>query len=134
MWNDEREDLFLRVQQIAQVPIVSVKITNVFLLFVWHRNVAIKLFELFNEKLNPGVANIIIGGTSVDLREKIFESFQSGRCRLIVGNIQAMGRGNNLQRADRVIFAEYSWTDEENKQAESCINNRLLSVVVVCVH
>jgi SNF2 family DNA or RNA helicase len=35
-----------------------------------------------------------------------------------------MGRGHNLQRADRVIFGEFSWTDELNKQAEKRASRR----------
>lgn len=84
------------------------------LLFVWHREVA----ELLHQRLcefNPG---LVIGGTSNVYREAIFAEFQSGRRRLVIGNIQAVGRGHNLQRADRVIFGEYSWTDELNKQCE----------------
>ena len=33
-------------------------------------------------------------------------------------NIAAGGRGHNLQRADRVVFAEWAWNDETNKQCE----------------
>jgi SNF2 family DNA or RNA helicase len=61
---------------------------------------------------------MVTGGTKPSEREDIFRSFQSGHCRVIVGNIAAMGRGLNLQRAKRIIFAEYSWTDELNKQCE----------------
>ena len=65
--------------------------------------------------LNPGV---ITGETRMPERERMFLEFQNGTCRVIIGNIGAMGRGHNLQRASRVVFAEYSWTDELNKQCE----------------
>lgn len=49
---------------------------------------------------------------------------QKGNCRLIIGNIAAMGRGHNLQRADRIVFGEFSWTDELNKQCEKRASRR----------
>lgn len=84
------------------------------LLFAWHREVCQKLFDEL-QGLNFG---LVQGGTLNAKREKIFADFQSGRLQGIIGNIGAMGRGNNLQRANRVVFAEPSWTDETNKQAE----------------
>jgi len=90
------------------------------LLFAWHREVCIGLAEAL-KKHDPG---LVIGGTSGERRERIFETFQSGEKKLIIGNIQAMGRGHNLQRADRVIFGEFSWTDELNKQCEKRASRR----------
>jgi SNF2 family DNA or RNA helicase len=94
------------------------------LLFVWHREVAIGLYEKFNKRFKPGVAALVIGGTNAESREYAFESFQRGRCRIIIGNIQAMGRGHNLQAANRVVFGEFSWTDELNKQCEKRTSRR----------
>lgn len=90
------------------------------LLFVWHRDVA-QMLETYLQNFKPG---LVIGGTKSEIREKIFEDFQSGRTRLIIGNIQAMGRGHNLQRADRVIFGEFSWTNELNLQCEKRASRR----------
>lgn len=90
------------------------------LLFVWHREVARRLASELHE-FKPGV---IIGGTLEREREKVFGAFQSGSCKLIIGNIHAMGRGHNLQRADRVIFGECSWSDETNKQCEKRASRR----------
>lgn len=90
------------------------------LLFAWHREVCEKLaVEL--TKYKPG---LVMGGTKSEAREKYFKEFQAGKRRLIIGNIVAMGRGHNLQRADRVIFGEYSWTDEFNKQCEKRASRR----------
>lgn len=66
----------------------------------------------------------VYGHTPKKLREEIFKKFQAGKLDGIVGNIQAMGRGHNLQRADRAIFAEYSWNDETNKQCEKRASRR----------
>ena len=84
------------------------------LLFAWHREVCLGLAEKL-AKFNPC---LVMGGTKNEDRERYFELFQSGKRKLIVGNISAMGRGHNLQRADRVIFGEFSWTDETNTQCE----------------
>ncbi len=84
------------------------------LLFVWHREVAFKLMDALCS-FGPC---LVIGGTDSEERERAFEEFQAGRRKLIIGNIAAMGRGHNLQRADRIIFGEFSWTDETNLQCE----------------
>lgn len=84
------------------------------LLFAWHREVIEKLAERLSA-FKPGV---VMGGSVAEWRERSFEDFNKGRTKLIIGNIAAMGRGHNLQKANRVIFCEFSWTDELNKQCE----------------
>lgn len=84
------------------------------LLFAWHRDV---VFEL-EKRLAKFKPIVIVGGDDIKKRDELFEEFQKGTKKLIIGNILAMGRGNNLQRADRAVFAEFSWSDETNKQAE----------------
>ncbi len=84
------------------------------LLFVWHREVA----HLLMAGLKDYKPCLVIGGTESTSREDSFASFQRGTSRLIIGNISSMGRGHNLQNATRVVFGEFSWTDETNKQAE----------------
>lgn len=90
------------------------------ILFVWHREVAFRLAQKL-KNFNPG---LVIGGTSNEEREKYFKEFQEGARPLIIGNLQAIGRGHNLQRADRAIFGEFSWTDETNKQGEKRASRR----------
>lgn len=90
------------------------------LLFAWHREVCIALAKGL-EKFSPG---LVMGGTAEDIREDYFSEFQSGRNKLIIGNIAAMGRGFNLQRADRIIFAEFSWCGETNTQCEKRASRR----------
>lgn len=84
------------------------------LLFAWHREVCQRLAENLS-KWNPG---LVMGGTSAKERDAAFSAFQLGTVKLLVLNISAGGRGHNLQRADRAIFAEYSWSDEMNRQCE----------------
>lgn len=90
------------------------------LLFAWHREVCENL-AIYLQEFKPAV---IYGGVSNVEREKIFRDFQAGRRKIIIGNIQAMGRGHNLQKADRVVFAEYSWSSELNKQCEKRSSRR----------
>lgn len=90
------------------------------LLFAWHRDVIDDLaYELRN--FNPGV---VLGGTPSGIREIYFQKFQEGQTKLLIMNIASGGRGHNLQNADRVIFGEFAWTDETNKQAEKRASRR----------
>ncbi len=84
------------------------------LIFAWHREVC----RAIANRLKSHRPGLVIGGTTGKERERIFKSFQERTCRVVIGNIMAMGRGHNLQSADRVVFAEYSWSDELNKQCE----------------
>lgn len=84
------------------------------LLFAWHREVCV----LLEDELAEFIPGVIIGGTPAKAREEYFNEFQNGERRILILNILAGGRGHNLQRASRVVFAEYAWTDETNKQCE----------------
>lgn len=97
------------------------------LLFAWHREVCQALSTAIAARLGRDRVSLVIGGTPEAERERAFASFQSGTrgsVQVIIGNIQAMGRGHNLQRADRVVFAEASWSDELNKQCEKRASRR----------
>lgn len=118
---------FRRELGLRKVPWISDYVSNrlkekneSILLFAWHREVC-ELLAFNLKKFHPG---IVMGGTNPIQRETYFEEFQNGKIKLIIGNILAMGRGHNLQRADRVIFGEFSWTDELNKQCEKRASRR----------
>jgi len=103
-----------KVPWIAKYVLERIALGESVLLFAWHREVCLRLRKAFG-KIKPG---IIMGGTLAKEREYYFDAFQNGRTPLIIGNIASMGRGHNLQRANRVVFGEFSWTDELNKQCE----------------
>jgi hypothetical protein len=84
------------------------------LLFAWHREVAQELFKALVD-FNP---RLIIGGVSTKFRDYYCGQFQEGVFDVMICNIAAMSRGRNLQRASRVVFVEYAWSDEANRQAE----------------
>ncbi len=88
------------------------------ILFAHHRDVVAQLaVQLF--AFNPLVIN---GGVPDETRTKYQDLFQSGKRRLIIGNIDSMNLGITLTRATRVVFAEYSWTPAINEQAEDRAN------------
>lgn len=93
------------------------------LVFAWHNEVIDRLRHALTKKAGVGVG-VVAGKTPKTIREMLFRRFQAGDCRVIIGNIAAMGRGHNLQRADRVVFVEASWTDELNKQCEKRASRR----------
>jgi SWI/SNF-related matrix-associated actin-dependent regulator 1 of chromatin subfamily A len=93
------------------------------LVFFWHRAVGHDLAARI-AKVHFGSVPYIDGDTPMIKREEMFRQFQCGRSQVIIGNIQAMGRGVNLQKATRIIFVEFAWTDETNKQAEKRASRR----------
>ncbi len=85
------------------------------LAFAYHREVSEKVAAAFN-------TTPLYGGVSAHLREYELDQFKRGRTKVLVGGIGPMGRGHNIQEADIAVFVEYSWSDEENKQAEKRIS------------
>jgi len=141
-WSEDRAQgemaRFRRELGIRKVPWVAAYVRDrleqkgeSILLFAWHREVAISLFERLSGHVatEPHAAHVkhvgmVIGGTPPKYREEVFRRFQAGECKVLIMNIAAGGRGHNLPNADRVVFAEYSWTDETNKQAEKRASRR----------
>lgn len=87
------------------------------LVFGWHREVCEQIAESLK-------ADLVYGGTNDVQREQSIAKFQAGKSSVLVGNIGSLGRGHNIQRADRVVFVEYSWTDELNKQCEKRVSRK----------
>lgn len=84
------------------------------LVFAYHKEVIASLVEGLSE-FNPLA---IVGGTSNEDRHEIQQSFQKDRSkRLFIGNYLAAGIGIALDKADRVVFVEYSWVPADNDQA-----------------
>lgn len=85
------------------------------LVFAYHREVCEKLATALN-------TTPLYGGVSAHIREYELAEFKRGKTKAIVGGIGPMGRGHNIQEADLAVFVEFSWSDEENKQAEKRIS------------
>lgn len=92
--------------------------TEQVILFAHHRDV-VSLLAKNLLKLKPEIIN---GGVREDERTRIEDAFQTGSCKLVIGNIDAMNLGLTLTKATRVIFVEYSWTPALNEQAEDRAN------------
>lgn len=90
------------------------------LLFAWHRGVC----EALQDALRKFRPSVIMGGTPPQDREEAIKAFNNRKTKLLIGNIASLGRGHNIQRADRIVFAEYSFTDELNKQCEKRASRR----------
>lgn len=61
-------------------------------------------------------ARLVIGETPGKQRDDAVEAFKAGRCRVLVGNIQALGTGLNLQAGRRIVFLDASWSPAQNGQ------------------
>jgi superfamily II DNA or RNA helicase len=80
-------------------------------LFGYHKSVVKALAEHFG-------APVIMGDTSVEDRQAAVDRFQNDPdCRLILGNLQAMGVGLTLTAASNVAFVELGWTPAIHEQA-----------------
>lgn len=98
------------------------------LVFAYHREVC--------ERLASALGTVpLYGGTNASVREYELEQFKRGRTKSVVGGIGPMGRGHNIQEADLAVFVEFSWSDEENKQAEKRISRKGNDALVTpCVY
>jgi SWI/SNF-related matrix-associated actin-dependent regulator 1 of chromatin subfamily A len=81
--------------------------------FAHHLDVVAAIHDAF-----PGSV-VITGQTSMDNRQAAVDAFQNDpNCRLIIGNIRAMGVGLTLTASSHVVFAELDWTPANLSQAE----------------
>jgi SWI/SNF-related matrix-associated actin-dependent regulator 1 of chromatin subfamily A len=61
----------------------------------------------------------IHGQVQVDKRQPLVDRFQTDpKCRLIVGNMIAMGEGLTLTASSNVAFIEFGWNPKTHDQAE----------------
>lgn len=81
------------------------------LIFAWHKDAV--------HAIAAGLeAPEITGKTSMTKRQEIVDKFQNNiETRVIVANIQTLGVGFTLTKAQTVLFAEFSWVPGENEQA-----------------
>lgn len=100
-------------------PLVSVAVTSELqqvddgiLVLFWHTAVGLQLFNDIEG------ARLIYGGTPQKARDAAVDDFNSGKARILLGQISAMGVALNLQeKCHTVIFAEDTYSDAANQQA-----------------
>jgi SWI/SNF-related matrix-associated actin-dependent regulator 1 of chromatin subfamily A len=103
---------------LAKVPAVIAHLTDQLesgkvICFAHHLDVVAAIHDAF-----PGSV-VITGQTSMDKRQAAVDAFQGDpNCRLIIGNIRAMGVGLTLTASSHVVFAELDWTPANLSQAE----------------
>jgi len=110
-----------RLYGLAKVPLIVQQVEDELaggqdkiVVFGWHRDVLIQL----KEKLQHHDPVMVIGGTHPRAMQDAVDSFQNDpNCRLFLGNILSAGTTITLTAANRLIFAEYSWTPADNEQA-----------------
>ena len=87
--------------------------------FAHHKDVVIEL----QDKLKDHKPVIVVGDTTRLKRDMAIESFQSGKTKLIIGNIAAMSEGVDLSAADTIVFVECTWSTSALEQASSRVEN-----------
>lgn len=84
------------------------------LVFAIHKDV----IKLLNERLKKYNPIMVTGDTNKKLRHQLVKQFQNDlKKRLFIGNIDAVGIGYTLTKADRVLFLEESMVPGTNRQA-----------------
>jgi SNF2 family DNA or RNA helicase len=80
-------------------------------------------FSSYLKRLHEKVkeSRFIIGDTDLKQRQEIVDSFQAGKTRVVLANIQAAGTGLTLDAAGTVIFLDRSFVPSDNDQAEDRI-------------
>jgi SWI/SNF-related matrix-associated actin-dependent regulator 1 of chromatin subfamily A len=85
-------------------------------LFALHTEHIEALTRKYSQKYG---AVCIHGGVQVEHRMPLVDKFQNDpKCRLIIGNMHAMGEGLTLTAASNVAFIEYGWNPKTHDQAE----------------
>ena len=83
------------------------------ILFAWHHSV-INLLVTALKDYNPVVYH---GKLNQDDKNTNIKEFKSGNTKLIIGNVQSLGTGHNLQVSNHVKFIEYHFLASKNEQA-----------------
>jgi SWI/SNF-related matrix-associated actin-dependent regulator 1 of chromatin subfamily A len=84
---------------------------NIFIVAI-HKEV----IALIAERLKKYSPIVVTGDVPVKKRDALVKSYQAGRSRVIIGNIDAIGVGFTLTMAHRVLLVEYKYSPGENRQ------------------
>ena len=87
--------------------------------FAHHKDVVAEL----QDKLKDHKPVIVVGDTIRARRDAAIAAFQTGKTKLIIGNIAAMSEGVDLSAADTIVFVECTWSTSALEQASSRVEN-----------
>jgi len=87
--------------------------------FAHHKDVV----QALQDELKVHKPVIVVGDTARAKRDKAIADFQSGKTKLIIGNIAAMSEGVDLSAADTIVFVECTWSTSALEQASSRVEN-----------
>ena len=87
--------------------------------FAHHKDVVAEL----QDKLKDHKPVIVVGDTIRARRDAAIVAFQTGKTKLIIGNIAAMSEGVDLSAADTIVFVECTWSTSALEQASSRVEN-----------
>ena len=91
-----------------------------FIVFSCFRKFLSYVSEVLEELKIP--FGFIVGGQSSWERAEVVSALNSGKIRAVLGTIQSMGEGLNLQAARTAIFCDTDWVPAVNEQAEARIH------------
>ncbi len=97
-----------------------------FIVFTCFRKFLPFVGDLLKQKKIP-FGEIVGGQSSID-RAEVEQALNSGEIRAILGTIQSMGEGLNLQKATTAIFCDQDWVPATNAQAEDRIHRGNIEV------
>lgn len=83
------------------------------LVFAIHKDIIERLHKRYRK-----LSVVITGKVPIKERQECVDEFQNNKqVRILFGNIQAAGVGNNLSAASKVLMAELDWVPGNNTQA-----------------
>lgn len=91
-----------------------------FIIYTCFRSFIPYVLEILNKNKLP--YGTIMGGQSSRDRMQVQRGLAEGKIQSIVGTIQSMGEGMNLQAATTAIFCDTDWVPAVNAQAEARIH------------
>lgn len=102
---------------LAKVPFVKnvvkglLESSEKIIVFAYHREVVAKLYKIFAAQ-----AVFIVGGESPAAQEGKIQRFKNEKS-LLIGTMDSIGEGLNLQFCNTAVFAELDWSSEKLRQA-----------------
>ena len=91
-----------------------------FILYTCFRSFIPYLKVLLERKKIP--YGVIVGGQTSHNRMQVQRDLSEGKIQAIVGTVQSMGEGMNLQAATTAVFCDVDWVPAVNHQAEDRIH------------